>query len=169
MQHQLKSKSLKTLKVVHLMFVALWVGGNVSAVLLSFLATSATTDAVLGIYLAMEVVDYWIIIPGSSGCLITGIVYGIWTKWGFFKHPWIIVKWVVMIVQMIAGAAFLGQAVAANVALLEGAGPAVATGQSFKTNESLIQTLGIIQSVLLLFLIWISTFKPGRPRRPKRV
>lgn len=34
---KLNAKGQKILKIVHLFFVALWVGGNISAVLLSFM------------------------------------------------------------------------------------------------------------------------------------
>ena len=96
---KLNANGLKVLKIVHLFFVAIWVGGNISAVLLSFMPLIAQDNTLLGIYLAMEFIDYFVIIPGSLGCLITGIMYGIWTRWGFFKFKWISAKWVVMIIQ----------------------------------------------------------------------
>lgn len=39
-------------------------------------------------------IDYAIVIPGAILAVATGIIYGIFTKWGFFKHRWITVKWI---------------------------------------------------------------------------
>ena len=94
--------------------------------------------------------------------MITGIIYGIWTRWGFFKFKWIYAKWVVMIIQMILGAAFLGQSVGSNVNALKTLGLATLNDQGFIINQNVIQVLGIVQSVLLITLIGISIFKPGK-------
>jgi hypothetical protein len=168
MKRKLKGRGLKTLKFVHLFFVALWVGGNISAVLLSLLSSGVNTDTLLGVYLAMEFIDYRTIIPGSAGCLIVGIIYGIWTGWGFFKFRWISVKWGVMIVQMVIGAAFLGQAVAANVEALQITGPAAVFDESFIMNQRVIQILGLVQTAFLIFLIGISIYKPWKSAGPRK-
>lgn len=55
---------------------------------------------------------------------------------GLFKHSWIIAMWVVMILQMIAGAAVLGRAVASNVRALEAAGAAATTTREFAAAEA---------------------------------
>lgn len=159
---KLKANGQKILKIVHLFFVALWVGGCISAVLISFMPSMAQTNTILGIYLALEFIDYFVIIPGSSGCLITGIIYGLWTKWGFFKFKWVSVKWGLMVIQMIIGGAFLGQWVGSNVNALQTLGPTALNDQKFIMNQNLIQVLGIVQSVLLIILIGISIFKPWK-------
>lgn len=159
---KLNVKGQKILKITHLSFVALWVGGNISAVVLSFLPLIVQDNTLLGIYIAMEFIDYLVIVPGSLGCLITGIIYGIWTRWGFFKFKWICAKWVVMIIQMILGAAFLGQSVGSNVNALKTQGLAALNDQGFIINQNVIQVLGIVQSVLLIILIGISIFKPWK-------
>ena len=158
---------MKALKVIHLSFVGLWLGGNVSAVLLSLLAAWTPADATVGIYLALEFIDHWAIVPGAIGCSLTGIAYGLWTNWGFFKFRWITIKWVVMIIQMILGAGFLGRAVASNVRLLTTLSVAAVNDVTFGSNQMLIQVLGLIQGILLLFLIGISVYKPFKDARTR--
>ena len=67
-----------------------------------------------------------------------------------------------MIIQMILGAAFLGQSVGSNVNALKTQGLAALNDQGFIINQNVIQVLGIVQSVLLIFLIGISIFKPWK-------
>jgi len=165
---KLRANKLKTLKIVHLFFIALWFGGGISAVLISFLPSMANPEAIMGIYLAMEFIDYYAIVTGSLGCLITGIIYGVWTHWGFFKFKWVSAKWVVMIIQMVIGAAFLGQAVGSNVKLLKTLGSKAISNQQFMMNQNLIQFLGILQSVFLTFLIAISVLKPWKAERSSK-
>ena len=59
---KLNANGLKVLKIVHLFFVAIWVGGNISAVLLSFMPLIAQDNTLLGIYLAMEFIDYFVML-----------------------------------------------------------------------------------------------------------
>ena len=38
-----------------------------------------------------------VILPAALLVLLQGICYGLFTKWGFFQHPWIKVKWILAI------------------------------------------------------------------------
>lgn len=165
---KLNANGVKILKIIHLFFVALWVGGGISAILVSFMPFMAQADTILGIYLAMEFIDYFAIIPGSLGCLITGIIYGVWTNWGFFKFRWVTVKWIVMVIQMVIGAAFLGQSVGSNIKLLKTLGSTALNSQHFMMNQNLIQILGIVQTAFLVFLIVISVFKPWKTAKASK-
>ena len=50
------------------------------------------------------IVDEYFLIPGGIGIVVTAILYGTITKWGFFKHKWITVKWILTVLLIaIAG------------------------------------------------------------------
>ncbi len=53
-------------------------------------------------------IDDFIIIPGAMGCLLTGLIYSVFTNWGWFKYNWIIVKWCINIYGVIFGTFWLG-------------------------------------------------------------
>ncbi|MCF8095947.1 MAG: hypothetical protein K9J79_11375, partial [Desulfobacteraceae bacterium] len=107
---KLKAKGLKWVKFFHMITVACWVGGGVSLLLLYFLKGGGTDGGVLyGINKSIHHIDiYVVVIPGAIGCLITGLIYSSLSNWGFFKHKWLIFKWIVTVAAILSGTFFLG-------------------------------------------------------------
>ncbi len=105
---KLSSKRLKYLRYLHLLGVVLWIGGVLALTVVLLFTRPMTPE---GIYIrsyCVKLIDDILIIPGGIGLLVTGIVYGIWSKWGFFKHRWITVKWIITAFMVILGAFALG-------------------------------------------------------------
>ncbi|MDQ3191966.1 MAG: hypothetical protein M3Q58_10260 [Bacteroidota bacterium] len=86
----------------HITFSVGWFGAV--AVFLAFAITGVTSQDVLlarSAYLAMEVSGWFVIVPLCLASLLTGIIQALGTKWGLFKHYWIIVKLVLTIASTI--------------------------------------------------------------------
>ena len=49
-----------------------------------------------------------VVILGAFGCLITGLIYSSFSNWGFFKHTWLILKWIITVAAILFGTFFLG-------------------------------------------------------------
>ncbi len=162
---KLNTKGVKWLKVIHLFFVGLWVGSSFSIVLLIIFLELTVLGDVYGFYLGIKLVDDFVIIPGAVGAMLTGLVYGIWTKWGFFKHNWLKVKWILNIALMLTGTFLLGPAVNQNTALAKAQRVAVLQSEQFINNQQLLIILGTAQLLLLLFMLFVSTFKPWKKKR----
>lgn len=73
--------------------------------MLYFLKADVQNGGVLfGINQSTHHVDMLVIvIPGAIGCLITGLIYGIFTNWGFFKHNWMMFKWTITVTAIFLG------------------------------------------------------------------
>ncbi len=73
----------------------------------------ATDDALLatGVYLAMRVVTWDVIVPLAFASLVIGIVQSLGTPWGLFRHYWIIIK---LVLTMIAVAVLMLQTPSVN-------------------------------------------------------
>lgn len=100
--HNLAKNPKRILDVVHLLFAALWLGGFTIVFVCSILLSTQALDAAVGfatIELVQEIVK--ICIPAL---MITGLLYGFLTKWGFFSHGWVTAKWVLTIALVIATA-----------------------------------------------------------------
>jgi len=143
----------------------MWVGGAASLLLILFLSSPENGDELYGVNLAMKMVDDFAIIPGALGNILIGIIYGVWTKWGFFRHRWITVKWIMTILQALFGTFFLGPWLNANVAMANQLRDTAFTDPGFLYNQQMNSIFGIIQFSLLLVVIWISVFKPWRHRK----
>jgi len=165
-----KPKGLKWLKGFHLIAVSCWLGGGVSLILLYFLKNGVTDGNILyGINQSIHHVDIAVVvIPGAFGCLITGLIYSSFSNWGFFKHTWIIVKWIITIVAIISGTLFLGPWETAMLDISGKLGILSLSDAEYLYNEKMNLIFGTIQVLLLMFTIFISVFKPWKSKKDKK-
>ncbi len=54
--------------------------------------TSEDAQVVRAVYLAMESAGWSILIPLALASLLTGLVQSLGTKWGLFRHYWVVFK-----------------------------------------------------------------------------
>lgn len=167
---KLKAKGLKWLKGFHLIAVCCWIGGGVALVLLYFLKNGVTNGNVLyGINQSTHHVDMSVVvIPGAFGCLITGFVFSAFSNWGFFKHTWIVFKWIVTIVASLFGYFFLGPWETAMVEISGKLGISSLSDPQYLYNENMHFIFATIQILMLLSIIFISIFKPWKSIKTKK-
>jgi uncharacterized membrane protein len=161
---RLSSRGQRWLKCVHLFFACLWVGGAFALVLLIFTLDASHDMELYGVNRAMRFVDDFIIIPGATGLLLTGILYATLTPWGWFKHRWITAKWLVNIYGVIFGTFMLGPWLnsLAPVALEQGL--AALTLPEYVARLHLLRTWGTFQFTTIVFALIISVLKPWKRR-----
>jgi len=148
--------------MVHLFCAVMWIGGAVALCLVLFLTTPGNGGEAYMRSLVLKIIDDYIIIPGAVGNLLVGVIYGVWTKWGFFKQRWLTVKWVLTMAQVLFGTFVLGPWVNANVKLTIKLGDAVVSDQLFLHNIMMSKFWGSIQTAFLLLYIVISVLKPWK-------
>ena len=161
----LSPQGIKILKIIHLLLAGIWIGGAVALTLLLF---ALSPDDAHGMYIksrALQLIDDWMIIPGAVGCFLTGLVYAIWTKWGFFKHHWITVKWVLTVAMIAFGTVALGPWINGNVyPVAEIARYADAGNAEYAHNLLQSKIWGSLQTSLFLFIFAISVLKPWKKK-----
>ncbi len=70
-----------------------WIGAVVAYLALDLtVATSGDADAIRGGWLAMAVIIRWAIVPLALASLLTGLVMALGTKWGLFRHWWVLIS-----------------------------------------------------------------------------
>lgn len=156
---------MKTLKVVHIICAILWFG---SALVMNLLRHLVAVHDAAGMYWMariLEAIDMRILVPGAVGCLLTGVIYGAFTSWGFFRHRWLTVKWALTLIMMIFGTFYMGPLVKGNVvigkAILDGAPSTAQYWQNVDANAY----AGLLQLVLLTIVTIISVFKPQKKKQ----
>jgi hypothetical protein len=162
------AKGQKWLKCIHIFFASLWVGGAVTINLMNFTLKAADGMQLYGINLAMKFVDDFIIIPGALGSLITGIVYAVFTNWGWFKHNWIIVKLVINIFGVIFGTFWLGPWLNLLPKLSKIQGMDALTNTVYIHNQNMLFVWGPFQTVTIIFALFISVLKPWKKKTKSR-
>lgn len=160
----LSRKGLKWLRGFHLIAVSCWIGGGVALILLYYLKNGVADGNVLyGINQSIHHVDIAVVvIPGALGCLITGLVYSSFSNWGFFKHRWMIFKWIITIVAILFGTFFLGHWETTMMELSGKLGILSLKSPEYLYNEKMNLIFGTIQILVLMVTIFISIFKPWR-------
>ena len=63
--------------------------------------TSQDAQVVRGVYLAMDSAGWSVLVPLSLASLLTGLVQSLGTKWGLFRHYWVLVKLLINIAAII--------------------------------------------------------------------
>jgi hypothetical protein len=70
-----------------------WLGSVVGFLALAVGAlTIQDAQTVRGAYVAMELTARFVIVPLSFVSLLTGVIQSLGTKWGLFRHYWVIAK-----------------------------------------------------------------------------
>lgn len=60
---------------------------------------SRDSQAVRSYYISMELVGWFVIVPACLGSLISGIIQSLGTKWGLFRHYWIVAKFILTVIS----------------------------------------------------------------------
>jgi hypothetical protein len=70
-----------------------WLGAVVVSLALAVAGlTSRDPQVVRAAYLTLKVTGWAVLVPLSLGSLLTGLVQSLGTRWGLFRHYWILVK-----------------------------------------------------------------------------
>lgn len=164
---QLSSGGMKWLKGIHLIAVACWIGGAVSLLSMYFLKDGVSDGGVLyGINRSIHHVDMSIVVvPGAIGCLLTGLVYSMFTRWGFFRHPWLVFKWVVTVGAILFGTFFLGPWETAMMEISGRLGTGSFRDAGYQYNQMMNLVFGTLQVVVLVVTVFVSIFKPWKLKK----
>jgi len=167
---KLGPKGLRWLKGFHLIAVACWVGGAVSLLLLYFIKQGVTDGGVLyGINRSIHHVDMAVVvIPGAFGCLLTGILYSTFSNWGFFKHQWMVLKWIVTVAAILFGTFYLGPWETTMMEISGKLGISALTDPPYLYNQRMNLLFGALQCLVLMTTVFISIFKPWKKKEKNR-
>lgn len=92
----------KLVLTAHVVASVGWLGA-VACVLALAVAGLASEDAqtVRAVYPALELAARYVLLPLALASLVTGIVQSLGTKWGLFRHYWVVVKLVINVLATI--------------------------------------------------------------------
>ncbi|CCQ46074.1 putative membrane protein [Pseudarthrobacter siccitolerans] len=86
----------KAALTVHIISSVGWLGAIAAFLVLAIAGlTSTDPQLVCAAYVGMNLVGWMIIFPLSLASLISGIVHGLGTVWGLFRHYWVLIKLII--------------------------------------------------------------------------
>jgi len=157
-------KPRQWLKAFHIFFACTWVGAGICLMLMQWFMKAHDGMELYGVLRSMKFIDDFIIIPGAMGTLITALLFAIFTNWGFFKHWWVIVKWVINLSGIIFGTFWLGPWLNNSVPIAKELGLKALSDPAFVHNQSMNAAFGPVQVATLIFAVFISVLKPWKKR-----
>jgi hypothetical protein len=130
------------------------VGGFLSLALQGL--TSRDVSLTRGMYLAMDITTWFVIVPLAFSSLITGVAASVGTSWGLFRYYWVLVK--LLITALITIILMI------HMEPIESLASAAARGQLDPTLAAPRQLMMVVASALalaaLLALTGLSVYKP---------
>jgi uncharacterized membrane protein len=109
-------------------------------------------------------IDIKILVPSAVICLITGWIYSQFTKWGYFKHGWLIFKWTITLLIIILGTIYSGPWIAKLVSISGEHGIAALSNEEYKWFDKNQTLMRVCMNVTLIITIFISVFKPKKSK-----
>lgn len=156
------------LKSFHVFFASMWVGAAIVLSAKIFFISPSGGEELYGIHATMDFIDIFIIIPGAFGVLLTGIVYSVWTNWGWFRHRWIMVKWAICIYGIVIGTYPLGPWQTSLMDISKGKGLGALSDPTYLHNKHMLYVIGTFQVLTLVFAVFVSGLKPWEKRAKGR-
>lgn len=161
-------KGLRWLKMIHVFLVVLFTGGILSSIALNFQMDFTRYDESYLGYKSSIIFSDHIIRYGAVGTMLVGVIYGFFTNWGFFKHRWVGVKFVLYIVQTIVGIFIVDKLMMANMELLEVQQAAALNNPVFWTNHEIRKYAVLFQVAVTIFIFIISFLRPWSKRKNQK-
>jgi hypothetical protein len=83
----------RALLVVHIVTSLGWIGAVGAFLALNIVGlTTENTALARAMFVAMDVVGLYAIVPLSLASLLTGVMQGLWTPWGLIRYRWVLTK-----------------------------------------------------------------------------
>lgn len=113
------SLGLKILKMFHILLIVLFLGGILSSFALILRLNLTNFEDVYSNYKVFNIISDNVVKMGAQGTILLGAIYGFFTRWGFIRHKWLAVKWLLFIAQTFIGILVVDKLMVANLTLLE--------------------------------------------------
>ena len=87
------SRLRKLVLLAHIIFAVGWLGSVAGFLCLAVVGLTGTNAAIVrAVYLAMDPITWFVIVPFALASFLTGLLLSLGTQWGLFRHYWILGK-----------------------------------------------------------------------------
>ncbi|MDE5423024.1 hypothetical protein L3073_12470 [Ancylomarina sp. DW003] len=160
---QLSGSQRKWLKSVHLIAVGVWITTGLIMFLVQFMSDDVKSgDQLYLINKVIHFIDMKILVPSAILCLSTGWIYSQFTKWGYFKHGWLIFKWTITLLIIILGTIYSEPWIAKLVSISGEQGISALSNEDYQWYHKSQNIMGVCMTGTLILTIFISVFKPKK-------
>ena len=141
---------------IHVAISVGWLGAVAAYMALDItVATAEDAEVLRGAYLSMDLIAGKVIVPFALASLVSGIVMSLGTKWGLFRHYWVLISFALTIVAV--GVLLVETQVISDLASV-----AASAGTSDDELRALGNTLAhsIGGTLVILIVLMLNMYKP---------
>jgi len=158
----MSEKNEKILKIIHLVAMSIWFSSLFSMFAIGLtIPNLKSADSFYYAHYINSIIDFRILTPAAIVTFLTGVIYGIFTKWKVKENKWLKIKVVITILLILLGTFWLGPTLSDMTILAEKEGISLLNNDSYLTKLNITTWFSAINAIILFFAIAISTFKPG--------
>jgi hypothetical protein len=140
----------------HLTLSVGWIGAVAAYLALDVtVATGQDAQTLRAAYLGMGWIVRYVIVPLAFASLLTGLVMSLGTKWGLFRHYWVLISFVLTIIATVV---LLLETRAIRSFVDMAADPATSTEHLRAMPSTLVHSVG--GTVVLLVILVLNVYKP---------
>jgi hypothetical protein len=140
----------------HLTLSVGWIGAVAAYLALDVtVATGQDAQTLRAAYLGMGWIARYVIVPLAFASLLTGLVMSLGTKWGLFRHYWVLISFVLTIIATVV-LLLETRVISSFVDMAED--PATSTEHLRAMPSTLVHSVG--GSVVLLVILVLNVYKP---------
>ena len=133
-----------------------WIGAVAAYIALDVAAaTSQDAQTLRAAYLGMELIARYVIVPLAFASLFTGLVMSLGTKWGLFRHYWVLIS---LLLTIIATLVLLAETQTISYFADIAADPTTSDGDLRALGGTLVHSVG--GTVVLLVILVLNVYKP---------
>jgi hypothetical protein len=164
---KLNVKQKNWLVSLHVSSGAIWLGTGLCLVIMGAKNIHETSgDALYAVNEICKLLDDFVIIPTATISLVSAFFLSWFTNWGFFKHYWVIAKWVLTVLAIVFGTFWIGPWINAMTSISAAERLKALENPLYMFDNQGMLWGGIVINVTLLVIIAISLLKPWGRRLP---
>jgi len=108
---KLSKATMQWMRFLHILSVSIWFGSVVCIFYLAIICFFQLNDNdFLTVAPLIPKLYQRVIMPAAIFTIIQGVIYGLFSNWGFFKYGWLIIKWIfVLLIALCTGLGVISQ------------------------------------------------------------
>lgn len=133
-----------------------WVGAAVAYIALDVTAATSRDPQLLRVaYVGMDLIVRAVIVPLAVGSLLTGLAVSLGTKWGLFRHWWVVIS---LLLTVLATAILLMETQTIGALAAAAADPTTPPEHLLALGNTLAHSVG--GTAVLLLVLVLNVYKP---------
>ena len=140
----------------HIALAVGWIGAVAGYIALDVAAAmSQDAQTLRAAYLAMELIAWYVIVPLALASLLTGLVMSLGTKWGLFRHYWVLIS---LLLTIVATVVLLVETQTISSFAAVAANPTTSGDELRALGSTLVHSVG--GAVVLFVILVLNVYKP---------